>query len=267
MKRKPCVSGQFYPASQKELLETIRSLCKKEEVKKKVKGVILPHAGYIFSGKVAGLTLSKVTIPQRVILIGPNHTGRGEVFSLWEGDNWITPLGEVKIDQELRNLLLKNSNILKLDSLAHEFEHCLEVILPFLQYFNPQIKLTPIVIGGGTPNEWEELAKSLFKSVRELEEEVLLIASSDFSHYEPDVTARKKDDLAIQAILRLDKTEFFKKVIQEDMTICGYMPIIVLLNYCELCGCKSAELISYMTSADVTGDRDSVVGYAGIIFY
>ncbi len=267
MKREPCVSGRFYPSTKELLLRELESFCSWQEDVKKAKGVILPHAGYIYSGKVAGKTLSQVVVPESAVLVGPNHTGRGEIFSLWKGDDWFTPLGKVEVDRELISLLLKNSDILRPDIIAHQFEHCLEVILPFLQYFNPQVKLTPILLGGGKFEEWIKLANDIFKAIQELKKEVLVIASSDFSHYEPDSVARRKDSFAIQAILELDEEEFLKRVMEEGVSICGYMPIIVLIAYCKLCGCKNAELISYMTSGDVIGDRDSVVGYAGIIFY
>lgn len=268
--RKPVVSGQFYPAEAGELDSMIASFVDMGEQKaQKVDclGAILPHAGYVYSGKVAAQTVSAVNIKDTVVLLGPNHTGQGSAISIMAEGSWQTPLGDVKIDTKLAGLFLEKCPYLKIDHLAHLDEHSLEVELPILQYFRKDFKIVPIAMMTDNLSLLEEVAQSLAMAIKEnkLEGSTMFIASSDMTHYEPQASARKKDALAIEAIVALDEHKLQAQVKKLDISMCGFAPVAVLIKAAVLLGAKRAKLIKYQTSGDVTGDNSSVVGYAGII--
>jgi AmmeMemoRadiSam system protein B len=268
MIRKPAVAGQFYPSSKEQLLKQIDQLVDKKAKKKNIIGCVLPHAGYIYSGAVAGETVSEINIPDNVLLIGPNHTGIGEPLSLMKEGIWQTPLGEVSINKELAEGLLKNSKYLKEDLRAHTFEHSLEVQLPFLQYFKADFKIIPIIAAQVDLKTYKQIGGEIALTLEKLnlKNQTLLLASSDMTHYEPDKIARKKDNEAIQAILELDEDKLFQKVTDLDISMCGYVPTIIIMTAAKQLGAKKANLVKYQTSGDTSGDYSSVVGYAGITF-
>jgi len=265
MKRNPAVAGQFYPENPQQLKEMITSFKKGISQKISSKGVILPHAGYIYSGKVAVQTIEKILPEKRLIILGPNHTGLGKDFSVYRKGSWFTPLGEIKIDEELADFILKEEGPLKEDTLAHQFEHSIEVELPILQYFFGQFIFVPIICREDTLETYKKIAEQIYKGIKKIKEEVLVIASSDMTHYEPDSTARRKDRLAIEAILNLDVENFLKVVKEENITICGVAPISITLILTKLLKATKAEVVLYQTSADVNKDYSSVVGYLGAI--
>jgi len=265
MVRNPVVAGQFYPESSSQLKAMIKELIDEKAVKEEVVGLVSPHAGYIYSGPVAGATISKIKFKDTFIIIGPNHTGRGKQFSIMTEGVWKTPLGEVEIDSVLAKQILATSDYLQEDSLAHQYEHSIEVQLPFLQYFKPDIKLVPIILAQGNADAFKEIGREIARAIKELNKEVVIMASSDMTHYEPHESARKKDNQAIEAILDLDEDELLKRVEEFNISMCGYAPTVSLISAAKELGAKGAELVKYQTSGDTSGDYSSVVGYAGII--
>jgi len=197
--------------------------------------------------------------------MGPNHTGRGVPFGIMTEGTWKTPLGDVEIDNELGKKLLSGSRYLKEDSLAHQHEHSLEVQLPFLLYFRPDIKIVPVVLSAATTNVYQAIGKEIARAVRESKKDVIIVASSDMTHYEPQESAREKDSQAIQAILNMNEKELSRRVENLDISMCGFAPVVALLTAAKTLGTAGAELVAYKTSGDTTGDTSSVVGYAGVI--
>ena len=264
--RKPAVAGQFYPSGAKELKRMISSFADKSAQKSDCFGCILPHAGYIYSGKVAACTISGVKIKDTVVLLGPNHTGRGATFSIMPQGVWQTPLGNVDINSSLAGLFLGKSRYLEADSLAHLEEHSLEVELPILQYFRNDFKIVPIAIKSEDLSELNVVGQELASVVIEndLRGSVMFMASSDLTHYEPLESARIKDALAIEAILGLDAQKLKSAVEESEISMCGFAPIAILIKVAKLLGAKNGQLIKYQTSGDASGDKSSVVGYAGI---
>lgn len=265
--RQPVVAGQFYPASAKGIEEQISGFISAQEEKAEAIACMLPHAGYIYSGRVASRTLSKIKIREKAVLFGPNHTGAGALFSIMTEGVWLTPLGKVNIDSRLAKKILDSSEYLEEDSLAHVGEHSLEVELPILQYFRKDFQIVPIAFMsddiGSLMKTGEEIAGVIKESG--LQDKVLLVASSDMTHYEPEKDARQKDKLAIEAILELDPERLAREIRLYKISMCGVWPVIAMLSAASHLGAQSAELIQYQTSADTTGDKSSVVGYAGIV--
>lgn len=264
--RKPVVAGQFYPSGVKELNAMISSFADKTEQKVEVLGCILPHAGYIYSGKVAACTISGVKIKDTVVLLGPNHTGQGATFSIMLRGVWQTPLGNVEINSLLADLFLNKSRYLEADSLAHLDEHSLEVELPILQYFRNDFKIVPIAIKTDDLSKLNEVSQELASVIIEnnLRSSVMFMASSDLTHYERQEAAEVKDALVIEAILGLDEQKLKANVQKSEISMCGFAPVAVLIKVAKLLGAKKGQLIKYQTSGDVSGDKSSVVGYAGI---
>ena len=232
-------------------------------------GCMVPHAGYIYSGKVAAETVSCINIKDTVIMLGPNHTGYGTKFSIMTEGSWETPLGDVKIDSGLAKELLNNSNYLEEDSLAHDYEHSLEVELPFLQYFRNDFRIVPIAFMSQDFKALVAVGDEIANCVKRLgiKDSVLLIASSDMTHYESREEAKRKDGQAIKAILELDEAKMMERINTLNITMCGCAPAAVMIRAAKALGAKNAKLIKYQTSGDVTQDFDSVVGYAGVAVY
>jgi len=260
MIRKPVVAGQFYPASASELKAMIERMVKEDAI-----GLVSPHAGYVYSGAVTAAVISRIKLKDTFIIMGPNHTGSGKPLSIMTEGTWKTPLGKVEIDSELAKKILATSKHLKEDKVAHLYEHSIEVQLPFLQYFKPDFKLVPIVFGHASGTVYKEIGKEIAKAVKKLRREVVIIASSDMTHYEPQESAQAKDSQAIEAILNLDEDELLKRVSQLGITMCGYAPAVSLIVAAKELGATGTELVKYQTSGDTTGDYSAVVGYAGII--
>jgi MEMO1 family protein len=265
MTREPVVAGQFYPASPSQLQKMIKGMVDDQAEKSEVIGMVLPHAGYIYSGPVVGAVLSRIKFRDTCIILCPNHTGQGKLYSIMTEGMWKTPLGQVEVDQQLAKKILSGSRYLEEDDTAHLYEHAIEVQLPFLQYFQPRIKIVPIVMAQGNIATYKEIGHELAKAVTSLKQEVLIIASSDMTHYETGESVKQKDLQAVEAILKLDEDELFRRIDRLDITMCGYGPAISLLTAAKELGAGQAELISYRNSGDETGDYTSVVGYAGII--
>lgn len=268
--RLPAVAGQFYPSSKQSLKTQVETLVGKNTERQDVIACMLPHAGYAYSGRVAGETISRINIKDKIVLLGPNHTGLGAPFSIMTEGRWETPLGEVKIDSALARQILKNSKYLEDDILAHMHEHSLEVELPFLQYFKNDFTIVPIAVLSEDTAILKEIGRDIAAGISKeskLKDSTLLIASSDMTHYEPQAAAQKKDQAAIEAILELDEDKLMEKIRKLNISMCGYAPVILMLSAAKSLGARQAKLIKYQTSGDVTGDMSAVVGYAGIIIY
>ena len=265
MIRNPVVSGQFYPESPDQLKTMIKGVVDEKTEKEEVIGLVSPHAGYIYSGAVAGAVISKIRFKDTFVIIGPNHTGKGKPLSIMTRGKWKTPLGEVEVDSELGSQILATSNHLKEDNVAHQYEHSIEVQLPFLQYFMKDIRIVPIILAYSNGAIYKQVGQELARAVKELNKEVIIIASSDMTHYEPQKSVRRKDNKAIAAILDLDEDKLLKRVNKLKISMCGYAPVVSLISAAKELGTTGAELIKYQTSGDTTGDYSSVVGYAGII--
>jgi MEMO1 family protein len=265
MVREPAVAGKFYPANPDVLRSDLSSYLSPAHERVFAIGCIAPHAGYIYSGRVAGAVFSSIQIPTRCIVICPNHTGRGHPFAVMAAGNWSTPLGEVAIDTDLAARLLKSCPALADDPVAHRFEHAIEVELPFLQTLCPALQMVPIAVGTSRLLLLEELGAALAEVVRSSPREVLMVASSDLNHYEDDETTRMKDHKAIRTILALDPQGLYQTVINESISMCGFGPAVAMLTAAKLLGATKAELVQYATSAETSGDKEMCVGYAGIV--
>jgi hypothetical protein len=266
--RLPAVAGQFYPADSGELRSEVEAFTRPtdgpEPAKIRALGCVAPHAGYIYSGGVAGAVYSRLDLPARYIILCPNHTGRGEPLAIISKGVWRTPLGDVPVDEDLASDLKARFSLLSEDEAAHRFEHALEVQLPFLQVLHPQFSFVPITVGTGRYEVLSALGAAIAAVIRETGDQVLVIASSDMNHYESDSVTRVKDRRAIDPILALDPRGLYDVVREANISMCGYGPTVAMLTAASRLGAKQAELLRYATSGDVSGDRDRVVGYAGI---
>jgi AmmeMemoRadiSam system protein B len=263
--REPAVAGRFYPANPVELRAHVTSYLSPPQERVPAIGCIAPHAGYIYSGHVAGAVFSRLQIPSSCIVLCPNHTGFGHSLAIMKEGGWRTPLGNLPIDSELAGSLLQAFPALVEDSTAHRSEHAIEVELPFLQVVRPGVKFVPIAIGTGRLLLLEHLGEAVATVIAACEQPVLIIASSDMNHYEDDSTTRVKDHKAIDQILALDPRGLYETVMSESISMCGFGPAVAMLIAAQRLGAQKAELVQYATSGDVSGDRKTVVGYAGII--
>jgi hypothetical protein len=265
--RHPAVAGRFYPRDPANLRDEVQTFLSQTPARNVVTaiGCIVPHAGYAYSGHVAGAVFAELSIPELCVVLCPNHTGVGRAFSIMSEGFWETPLGEVPIDGRFAHALMQQCLLLEEDSLAHRSEHAAEVELPFLQVRQPNLQFVPIAIGSGRFELLEQLGFALASTIVEEAKPVLIVASSDMNHYESDDVTRVKDQSAIEAVIRLDCRALYDVVVQKHVTMCGFGPTIAMLTAAKKLGADSAELVKYATSGDISGDRDVVVGYAGIV--
>jgi AmmeMemoRadiSam system protein B len=265
MIREPAVAGRFYPGSPQQLTSDIRTYTAPgSEPKLRALACVVPHAGYMYSGHVAGAVYARLDLPQRYLILCPNHTGAGHPLALTNEGAWRTPLGDANIDRDLSDRLLSSFPLISVDAEAHRAEHALEVQLPFLQELVGDFTFAPIAIGTGRFDVLSALGESIAKVIAATEERIMIIASSDMNHYENDADTRVKDSLAIERMLAMDPKGLFDVVHRENISMCGYGPAVAMLTATRRLGATRAELIKYATSGDVSGDRDMVVGYAGI---
>ena len=290
MLRHPAVAGQFYKGSPESLRKQVREFILPGVVKTKALGIVSPHAGLIYSGSVAGAVYSRIELPDTFVLIGPNHTGLGAPVSLMASGQWETPLGLVEIDENLAASILSKFPRIQEDSLAHLREHSLEVQLPFIQYFKKNFRIVPIQMLDTRLETCKEVGRAVAEAIKSRGKgsgigvrgddqnklktsnsklgttwDVLVIASSDMSHYEQAATAKEKDFKAIHQLLNLDPEGLYRVVREYGITMCGFGPAVAMLVACKLLGATSAELIKYANSGEVSGDYDQVVGYAGVV--
>jgi MEMO1 family protein len=267
MIRLPAVSGRFYPSDPAQLNHELDSFLATGIHKSRIRAqaCLVPHAGYKYSGHVAGAVYSRMDIPDRVILIGPRHFPRGASFAIRSDGAWKTPLGLVPVDHSLAEKIMRACPLLREDSIAHESEHSLEVQLPFLQRLAPAFTFVPIVIGSAEYMDLEALGIAIAEVIGSEPEPILLIASSDMNHYESEDVTRVKDRKAMDRVLALDPRGLFDTVRNEDISMCGYGAAVAMLTAARRMGAAHAELVRYATSGEITGDFQEVVGYAGII--
>ena len=262
--RAPAVAGRFYPGDPERLRRDIHQYINVTGNKIHAVGCVAPHAGYIYSGHVAGAVYARLELPKRFIILCPNHTGVGEPLAIMSEGSWRTPLGTVSIDTELAKALMARFPLISEDELAHRAEHALEVQLPFLQELAGTFTFVPIAVGTTRYDALAALGITMADALRDKAERVLIVASSDMNHYEPDDRTRVKDQKAIEKVLALDPQGLYETVRDQDISMCGFGPTVAMLTAANRLGAKTAQLIKYATSGDVSGDRDAVVGYAGI---
>jgi AmmeMemoRadiSam system protein B len=267
MIRPPAVAGRFYPSEPQELARQISEFAPPvaSAGKTLARGCVVPHAGYMYSGHVAGAVYSLLEIPARCILLGPRHYPRGEEMAILSQGSWRTPCGDAPVDADLAAELMQACPRLREDAVAHEREHSLEVQIPFLQCLVPDFRFVPVVLGADHYPLLEELGHAVAKVVAAQSERVLVIASTDMNHYESDGITRAKDGRAIERILALDPRGLYDTVRGEGITMCGYAATTAMLVAMRDLGAESAELVRYATSGDITDEREEVVGYAGLI--
>jgi len=273
MIRQPAVAGQFYQGSPSALRDQVERFVDPKAKKIKALGIVSPHAGLVYSGSVAGAVYSRVELPGTFVLIGPNHTGLGAPVSLMAKGTWETPLGAVRINEDLASAVLSKSRRIHDDTMAHLREHSLEVQLPFIQYLKKEFTIVPIQMLDTRLETCIEVGNAIAHAIADCDVRsaeykaggTLIVASSDMSHYVSALTAKKKDHAAIERILELDAKGLYSTVRDEGISMCGFGPAVAMLTACRILGATKAELVKYANSGEVSGDYDQVVGYAGIV--
>ena len=265
MRRPPAVAGQFYQGTASKLTQQVKQYINSNAVKEHAIGILSPHAGLIYSGSVAGEVYSAIEFPKTFVLIGPNHTGIGAKVSMMASGEWEIPTGVFSIDEKLSRRIAANTPIISEDAQAHTFEHSLEVQLPFIAYFSTEPKIVPITVMSVSLEECRLLGEGIAKSIKEVNYSVVIVASSDMSHYVPEDVARQKDKKAIEMIKSINPEGLYTVVSRERISMCGYLPATVMLFAAKALGAIEARLVKYSTSGEVSGDYDQVVGYAGMI--
>jgi AmmeMemoRadiSam system protein B len=268
MLRLPAVAGRFYPSNPSELTALIHKYVEIDSSKlpTPVRACLVPHAGYIYSGPVAGAVLARIALPRKIIILGVRHYPRGEPAAILSSGAWRTPLGDARIDEALAEALKKACPLLREDSMAHSAEHSLEVQLPFLQVLAPDFTFVPVALGTVRFESLVNVGEAIARVLEASKQDVLLLTTSDLNHYEDDATTRVKDGKAIEQLLALDPRGLHETCRKEEISMCGLGPAAAMLTALNALGVKKTELVKYATSADVSGDRGAVVGYAGMIF-
>jgi MEMO1 family protein len=270
--RRPAVAGAFYDANSISLKNQITDSfmhrlgpgkLPEEREGSCISAIVVPHAGYIYSGASAAhayLSIAEQDKPDTVIVIGPNHTGRGTPVSLMGEGFWESPLGLVPLETDLAERIVDKSSIAKFDDTAFTLEHSIEVQVPFLQFIYPEFKLVPICMGYQDLEASRDLGRAIHESIED--ESVMIVASSDLNHMEPKAESNRKDRFVLDAIEAMDEEMLQNAVHREKISTCGYGPVSATLVATKLGGAKSAEILSYYTSGDIIGDNRQVVGYA-----
>lgn len=268
MSRSPAVANRFYPGNKRQLEALLNDFVppSASRASKKVLGVMSPHAGFIYSGKVAANTIAKAIVPPTVVLLGPNHQGYGASISL-SNEKWEMATGDVPINTPLATLLQKECSKIEVDEIAHRFEHSLEVQIPFLHHMQKKLSIVPLVLAHISFSECVELGKALAKSIETYGDDVLIVASTDMNHYESRDVASKKDNLAITQIEDFNPEGLYRTVHEQQISMCGVIPVTVMLETCKRLGAQTTEITEYTDSGVVSGDVDQVVGYCGALVY
>ncbi len=265
MIRRAVVAGSFYVGTRERLMAQVGDLIKVDAPKVRAIGAVVPHAGYAYSGKVAGAVYSRLAFPEVFVILGPNHTGLGAGAAIMTYGAWETPLGRVSIETDLARLIQRHSKILDEDHLGHQREHSIEVQLPLLQSFDLPFSIVPICLFSSEYAACQDVGVAVAEAVAVSDRATLVVASTDMSHYVGQEQARLKDRKAIDAILALDPERLHRVVRSERISMCGFHTTVAMLVAAREVGATSAELIDYATSGDITKDYSSVVGYAGLI--
>ncbi|MEM4183519.1 MAG: AmmeMemoRadiSam system protein B [Candidatus Caldarchaeum sp.] len=276
MRRRPAVAGLFYEGSRNALLKQIEDcflsrhgpgmLPERKWGARRVPALICPHAGYMYSGPVAAHAykfLDKYSKPESVIILGPNHYGIGTIVSIYPSGYWTTPLGDAEIDAKLAEEIAQTREIFFLDEKSHSREHSIEVQIPFLQYLYGEFKLVPICINDQSLETCVEIGEAVAEVVNK--RNILMIASTDFTHYEPHETVLKKDRYALETIERFDVMGLYRVLEKHNITMCGYGAVAALLSAVKKLGASKATVLKQSSSGETSGDYDSVVGYASCV--
>lgn len=270
MIRGPAVAGSFYYWDPQMLSEQVDGFMEEDAGKEEVLGVMAPHAGFIYSGAVAGKVYSRIKPADSYVVIGPNHTGLGAEYAIVREGVFRMPSGDVQVNSDLAENMLLNSKYLAEDGLAHQREHSIEVQLPFLKHLGRDFNFVPLCISRIRSKEVflevaQDIGNAISAAAKKTREKVVVVASTDLTHYEPQKTAREKDGAVLDAVLALDPERLFDVVESRHVSMCGVGPTAIMLYACLSMGAKRAELAGYMTSGDVSGDFSSVVGYGGVL--
>ncbi|MEW5772227.1 MAG: AmmeMemoRadiSam system protein B [Thermodesulfobacteriota bacterium] len=268
MDRQPVVAGQFYPGSTRALDGEVRRFLAAAPAAPDSAPTLLamvPHAGYIYSGGVAGQTLGQARLADTLLLFGPNHTGLGRSLAVWPEGRWLTPLGPMAVDQKLAADLLAGDTRLAADFSAHLQEHSLEVVVPFLQALNPKAAMVPVAVSERSPQVLEAVARNMAAAVKAAGRPVSIVVSSDMSHYVTHEQAEERDRMAIAPMLDLDPLRLYEVVRRHGISMCGVLPMTLGLFLARELGAASARLAAYATSGQASGDYRRVVGYAGVL--
>ena len=270
--RLPAVHGRFYASDPEALARDVERLMKPEAAAHESHGrpvsharaVVVPHAGYMYSGAIAGATFARVAVPDCVVILGPNHTGLGLRRALWSRGAWRVPVADLPIAEDLADALGREA-LLEHDAAAHLREHSIEVELPFLARRRSDVHIVPVCLALHDLAECREIGLGIARAVRNSGREVLLVASTDMSHYVSAETARTRDELALARLLALDADGLYQTVVEHDISMCGFVPTCVALIAAQELGAVSAELVRYGNSGETSGDFERVVGYAGVV--
>ncbi len=265
MKRLAAVAGQFYNGNPVRLKNQVEQYIVHGAVREKAIAVLSPHAGLMYSGHIAGAVYSSIHFPSSFLLLGPNHSGLGPNISMMSTGEWEIPTATFGIDDELARRIREKVPFIVEDSQSHIYEHSLEVQLPFIAHFSDNCRILPITFMRATIDDCAAAGRGIADAIRASGHEVVIVASSDMSHYEPDAVARKLDKLAIDEILALNPEGLYSIVMREKISMCGLIPATVMLYAALELGAGEARLVKYATSGEVSGDFDRVVGYAGIL--
>lgn len=265
MVRAPVVAGQFYPGNPRVLRAEVTRLLGQPKAAVPALGVIAPHAGYVYSGAIAGKTLAAIQLSEQILCLGPNHHGHGQRAAVFAQGQWQTPLGAIAVAEPLAAELLQVVPGLREDYQAHLPEHSLEVLLPFVQIRSPQSRIVPLCLAQMPLDQLLELGRGIGRVLQRQAAPVLMLCSSDMNHFEADSISRQKDQRAIERILDLDPEGLYHTVREGRISMCGVVPAVVMLAAARVLGASTASLLEYDNSGAVSGDHQSVVGYAGIV--
>lgn len=268
MLRLPAVAGRFYPSNPEELTALIHKYVVRDPSTPAVgvRACLVPHAGYVYSGHVSGAVLGSILLPRKIIILGVRHYPRGEAAAILSSGVWRTPLGDAQIDEGLAEALKKACPLLREDSVAHSAEHSLEVQVPFLQVLAREFTFVPVALGTVQFEALVSVGEALAQVLANAKENVLLLTTSDLNHYEDDATTRVKDRKAIEQLLAQEPRKLYDTCRDEEISMCGLGPAVAMLAAMNAMNARKSELVKYATSADVSGDRSAVVGYAGMMF-
>ncbi len=265
MLRNPAVAGQFYAENPVTLKDELAGYLAGGVHDRRATGIMVPHAGYIYSARIAAEAYKAVEIPQTVVLLGPDHHGLAGFASVFATGSWQTPLGEVPIAEDLAARLLADCDSLEADEMAHRFEHSIEVQIPFLQMLRADLRILPISLGHGSLENWQLLGRRLGESLQQCSERVLLVASSDMNHFASAAHTEQVDRLALEQLEKYDPAGLYRLVREKNISMCGVIPAIVMLEAAAVMGATSCQLLRYAHSGLVNGDMQSVVGYASLL--
>jgi len=265
--RQPAVAGQFYTTDAEALLAEVKGYLAQAQPKDETRTILAmaPHAGYYYSGIITGVTLGQANLADTVLLLGPNHTGLGKPFAVWPDGRWLYPGGSLQVDAELAALLCEKEPLLTPDTLAHQREHSLEVMVPFLAALNPKTRIVPVSVSHPSLDTLIGVGKSIGRALRGFARPVSILVSSDMSHFVTHDIAKEQDSQALEPALHLDAVRFFETVRGGNISMCGVLPMTVGIVAALELGATQTEITGYATSGQVNGEMRRVVGYAGML--